>query len=333
MNNPIPVTLLTGFLGSGKTTLLNALLRNPAMADSGVLVNELGEIGIDHELILGGSDDTLLLDGGCLCCQPRGSVGEALVRLADMAAPRRVLIETSGAANPLPVLESLALTPALRNRFRFARVVAVVDAVLGAEALARHEEARVQIACADHLVVTKTDMLPEAQDDPALARSLRGINPGATRHTGTSGKVPEALLAALARPDAQSRPARFRPLPADDTVHAHAYETVALSFDGDLDGEDVQQWLDELLENYGAHLLRLKGLLNLAGQEHQATLQCVRDVVHPVTFAQAPAHGRPNHLVAIARDIHPELLRDALRTLAGRARSTAVYGSGDGEAG
>lgn len=311
----VPVHLLSGFLGSGKTTLLNALLREPRMTNTAVLVNEIGTIGIDHDLVVGGSDDMLLLEGGCLCCQPRGSVADALARLLSAETPERILIETSGAANPVPVIETLALTPILRGRTRFAGMITVADAVFGADTLDEHEEARLQIACADHIVLSKLDLPRGRAGEPALSAALDELNSHAIRHRPAPGTVPSALVDELAAGGGAGLIPIPERSPDQDAHHGH-FDTVALTFGGRLEPGRVEQWLGDLLDRYGAHLLRVKGLLQLHGEERPAVLQCVRDVVHPVSFADSRGEDEDNRVVLIASGIHPELLQEALQELA-----------------
>ena len=174
--DPIPVTVLTGFLGAGKTTLLNRLLKDPALKDTAVIINEFGDVAIDHLLVEQSSDGIIQLSDGCLCCTVRGELVDTLADLVDrvqtgrIAALRRVIIETTGLADPAPVLQSIMGHPALVQAFRLDGVIAVVDACNGAETLDNHIEALKQVAVADRIVITKTDLV----SDEGQLRRLAG---------------------------------------------------------------------------------------------------------------------------------------------------------------
>lgn len=323
----IPIHLLTGFLGSGKTTVLNRLLHDKRMAGTAVLVNEIGTIGIDHDLVVGGSDDMLLLDSGCLCCQPRGSIAEALMRLAGgtpecgFQPPCRVIIETSGAANPVPILETFALTHALRERFQLASIVTMLDAVFGSETLAEHREARLQLASADCIIISKTDLLDEDHSLDRLHAEIDRHNTSAVRYTSGTDTIPDVLFDMLTGPVAPEI-ARIAPSfsPTEAAHDGDGFDTTALAFPGFLCADAVQKWIRDLLDIYGAHLLRAKGLINLEGYDRQAALQCVRDIVHPMRLVETKCTDADNRVVIISRDLHPDLLREQLEQLSAMAR-------------
>src|SRR5689334_5541368 len=197
-DNRVPVTLLTGFLGSGKTTLLNAWLRSPELADAAVIVNEFGEIGIDHALIASSNDNTIELSTGCLCCTVRGDLVDTLRELqvkratGEVRAFDRVIIETTGLADPAPVIQALMTMPVAR-RFRLQQVVTAVDAVHGLSTLDAHMESVKQAAVADDIIVTKLDI--GAPSTAPLDERLKALNPGARIHRSTlSGQpLPSAL--------------------------------------------------------------------------------------------------------------------------------------------
>ena len=327
----IPVTVLTGFLGSGKTTLLNRLLHLPDLQGTAVIVNEFGEVGIDHDLITQSTDDTVLLANGCLCCAVRGDLVEALLRLAGQPAPpRRVLIETSGLADPGPILRTLMGEPAVRRHFVLAGVACTVDAVLGLQTLQLHVEATRQAAVADALFLTKTDLLgrPPA---PELLAQLQQLNPGAAWHD-RPGEQPQALRALL-----QSS----RPEALDAAETAPAYRSLAAGPAGDSPGDashtgDIRSfviereepfsrarfatWLDMLIAMRGEDLLRVKGLVYLREQPEQPMV--VHGVQHlfspPHSLPQWPRGERRTRIVFITRGMPREAVEDTLRIFESR---------------
>jgi G3E family GTPase len=189
IESPIPVTVLTGFLGAGKTTLLNHLLRQPEMAGTAVMINEFGEIGLDHLLVETLEEDAILLQSGCLCCTIRGDLSAALVRLAERVEAgqpiRRVVLETTGLADPVPILQTLLADPAIQRHFVLAGVVTLVDAANGMATLDTQPEAVRQVAVADRLLVSKPDLVDAAALGSLLAR-LRQLNPGAVPDAGAA---------------------------------------------------------------------------------------------------------------------------------------------------
>ncbi len=215
---PIPLTVLTGFLGAGKTSLLNRLLNDPALADTAVLINEFGEIGLDHLLVRKIDEGIVLLQSGCLCCTLRGDLVSALENLLrdldnGRVSFRRVILETTGLADPAPVLQTSMAHPYLALRYRLDGVVTVVDAVNGMATLDEHMEAVKQVAVADRIVLTKTDLIETARSEPedALLARLRALNPAApVLDAARSEATPAALLdcgpfdAARKTPDVKS---------------------------------------------------------------------------------------------------------------------------------
>ncbi|MFA7665894.1 MAG: GTP-binding protein, partial [Burkholderiaceae bacterium] len=261
----IPVSLLTGFLGSGKTTLLNAWLRDPEMSDAAVIVNEFGEIGIDHSLIASSNDNTIELSTGCLCCTVRGDLVETLrdlrVRRSKGEIPQfsRVLIETTGLADPVPVIQALITFP-VASAFRLGRVLTVVDAVNGAGTLEAHPEAMRQAVVADELIVSKAD-LAEAGID-ALRAQLEALNPGAPLTLSAEGRFPAAgILAGVDIYDPSTHPAQVREWLSAERYgearhHSHHHDvnrhsaevgSFCLVFDEPLHWEHVAAWLDALV--------------------------------------------------------------------------------------
>jgi G3E family GTPase len=343
---PTPVSILTGFLGSGKTTLLRRLLADPAMAETAVVVNELGEVGLDHLLVREITDDIVLLDSGCLCCAVRDDLVTALAELAGERAAgripwfRRVAVETTGLADPAPIVQTLISEPAIVARYRLASVAATVDAVLGASQLDRFAEAVKQAAMADTLVVTKGDLDPAGAD--ALHRRLRALNPGASILTARPDGGPDAaaVFRDAALPEharltdvvrwldagAYARigtgaPASARPgaIGAEAAGrHDSRVESFCIRLQKPVDWNDFVEWLDLLLGSRGESILRIKGLLDVAGSPVPKVIHAVQHVAHPPdTLAAWPDEDRCSRIVFITRDLPRAGVERSLRSVLG----------------
>ncbi len=280
----MPVTVVTGFLGSGKTTLIRRFLDTEAGRGTAIIVNEFGEMGIDDALLRTGAEATVLLGNGCLCCTMRSDLEITLRELlADAATGRvpsfhRVVVETSGLAEPGPILQTFAADPGMAREFHVETVLTLVDAVNGAETIATMPEARRQVALADRLVLTKTDL----GDDPAaLRRALRGLNPFAELVEARHGETPSDLWSAARIPDAG------RSLPAGRHEHAPDVASFVLSFDAPVNWPKLAAALDLLLQLRGADLLRIKGILPVEGCRGPVLVQGVQHVIHPPVELEA----------------------------------------------
>jgi G3E family GTPase len=287
---PIPVSVVTGFLGAGKSTLLNKLLCEPELADTLVIVNEWGEIGLDHLLIEKIEGDVILLSAGCLCCQLRGDLVEALRDLyarrdkGEIAPFARVVIETSGLADPTSILHAIVADPQLGARYRLAGMITLVDAVNGAETLMSFKEAARQIALADRLAITKSDLLEISDRSARLAalrESLAALNPGAPIFDIAAGEFRAADLVALDPFDVAVAGDR-RAATRVQTEHKTSIRAHSLRLQDPIGAPAFAMFLAHLRTVLGPRLLRIKGLIALA--EHPAeplVIHGVQHVFHP----------------------------------------------------
>lgn len=304
----LPVSVITGFLGSGKTTILRHLLRQPGMADSAVIINELGEVGLDHVLVERIDGETVLLPSGCLCCALRSDLETTLrallarARRGEIPAFGRVLVETTGIADPAPVCQLLLNNPLVTHFFRLDALLAAVDAVHGRRQLAAREEAVKQAALADRLLVTKTDLVAEAKA-LALEEELGRLNPGAARLRVRHGEVDPALLfgADGFDPGTKTLDARRWLAAGADGGERHArVRSFALTLPAPLPWAPVRDWLAALRAEHGERLLRVKGLLALEGVEGPVAVHGVHHVFHPpVELPAWPDGDRRSRLVFV----------------------------------
>jgi len=297
----LPVVAVTGFLGSGKTTLIRALLDKPEGAGTAVVVNEYGEIGIDHALLRSSSDATVLLGNGCLCCNVRSDLQETLRTLfadrARGAVPSfvRVIIETSGLADPGPVLQTFATDRALGREFHLQALICVIDAVAGETNLARMPEARKQAALADRIIVTKSDLADTGASEH-LVKRIATLNPAPVA-IASNGEINPSFL--LDEPAAVRR--NFKLGEAD---HTHGLESFSLTFDEPLSWPGFEQATAVLMSLRGPDLLRVKGFVALAECRGPVVVHVVQHVAHPlVELEDWPDADRQSRLVFVTRGL------------------------------
>jgi len=277
----LPVALVTGFLGSGKTTLINRLLRHPAMANTAIVVNEFGEVALDQHFIERSDGEVVVMANGCLCCTVQGDL-EGVVgslygrRGGDLPAFDRLVIETTGLADPAPIMQLLLSKPVIAENFALDSVVATVDAIHGLRQLREHDEAVKQAALADRLVVTKTDL---AGDADALTRQLAGMNPGAILFRLPQDEVGPAQLFGVAPRD----PAAWLGPVADTHAHLHGIDNFALVAERPLAWRALSQFLTRVKITHGERLLRVKGIVSIAGEDAKIALHGVHHIFHPPT--------------------------------------------------
>ena len=350
MKIPIPITVLTGFLGSGKTTLLKALLADPAMAGTAIIVNEFGEVGIDDALIEASVEETVLLPSGCVCCAVRGDLVEALGRLFSQAqdgtipALNRVVLETSGLADPAPIAHTLMSEEDLFRIYQLDGVIATADAELIIGQLTQHFEPAKQIAIADKLVLTKTDRA-DGEQAAAAERAVRQLNPAAELSRIVSGEGAGQLIAELGA---------FEPIAAkhhadgwlaseaythdadcDDPhcghhahghdhgadhgtahpghSHTHGIRSFAMTFDEPLDGTKLSFVMELLRRHHGDKLLRVKGIVNVAGEPLPFVVHGVQHMFYPPTTLDAwPTDKRNSRFVFITKDLDENVVQEVM---------------------
>jgi G3E family GTPase len=358
---PVPVTVLTGFLGAGKTSLVNRLLSRPGMDGTAVIVNEFGEVSIDHLLVEQASDGVIQLADGCLCCTVRGDLVDTLADLLDraqtgrIAALERILIETSGLADPVPVLQALMGHPVLAQALRLDGVVTMVDALNGLVTLEEHVESVRQVAVADRLIFTKTDL---ARPEGRLRDALRRLNPSAPMVEAKGAEDPAALLLGGGLYDPATKTADVRRWLGDaarhghdhhdhkhehehdhahDHHHHHAHDdsdrhrhgdrvsSFSLVHDSPVPFSTIEMFLDLLRSSHGERLLRMKGIVELAEDpERPLVIHGVRNMMHPpARLAGWPDGQRGTRLVLIGQHLDEDHVRRLFDAFTGRPRLDA----------
>ncbi len=336
-----PVTLLTGFLGSGKTTLLNALLKYPECANTAVLINEYGDVAIDHLLVREASEAMVVLSNGCICCSVAGDMVQALRDLyfkrANGEVPpfTRVIIEATGLADPAPILHTLIQMPLVAARYSFSGVVTTVDATHAEDQLNSQFEAVKQIALADRIIITKTD-LATPQSVIALRVRIAAINPGAVIFTANHGEIDPSLLldTGLFQPNNKHADARkwlrseqfrevnigsskkFRPPLASTSRHDSRITSFSIVDDAPMDWDCFCDALELIVNLQGDNILRMKGIVHVQNESRPRAIHVVQHTIYPTAALPAwPDDDRRTKLVFILRDADEQLIRETLQSV------------------
>jgi G3E family GTPase len=368
---PIPVSVITGFLGSGKTTLLGKLLRHPGMADTAVIINEFGEIGLDHHLLEAADGEPVVMSSGCLCCTVRSDLVDTLRGLwlkrvrGTIPAFKRVVIETTGLADPAPILQTLMEDPIVQAYYSLDGVIATVDALNGEWQLDAQMESVKQAAVADRIVLTKADITPP-ETVAGLKRRLHNLNPAAPILPAVQGDIEPARLfdTGLYNPATKSvdvqgwlRAEAYGTGGAghhhdhdhDDHDHAdghdhdHDHEPLdvnrhdarirahCLTVDEPLDWESFSLWMGSLASHHGEKLLRVKAILNVAGEAGPVAIHGIQHMFHPpARLPDWPDADRRSKLVFITRDLSRDFLESSLAEYRAQVAKTAVMAKSGG---
>ena len=336
----IPITVITGFLGSGKTTLLSKLLRHPGMDKAAVIINEFGEVGLDHELVEKSEEEPILMESGCLCCTLRTDLVETLHDLFGRRARGetiefdRVVIETTGLADPAPIVHTLIADPLVGRCFHLDSVVATVDGANGGSTLDAHEESVRQAAVADRLLITKTD-IADGSSISKLDERLDQINPGADRFKVINGEIEPGRLFGAGLYDPMTKTADVQrwlneEAYSDENEAEHGHHHDHDHHDHDHDHHDGihafciykeeplpwESWvgfLQSLIDARGADMLRIKGILNVDGLDQPVAVHGVQHVFHPPAILEKwPSEDRRSRLVFIAKDVPEQVIKTML---------------------
>jgi G3E family GTPase len=341
VDSQIPVFIITGFLGSGKTTLLNHLVNHDDMGETAVIINEFGEVGLDHLLVDSAFEDTVLMQSGCICCSIRGDLIDTLndllhrVELGELPKFTRVVIETTGLADPAPVMQSVMSDPNVTNKFRLGGVVSTVDAVNGINQLDEYGEPVKQAAVAERIVMTKTDMSAESETE-LLTRRLRKINPASPIFKVVMGKIhpdklfdtgiydPTTKIGDVTKWLMESSYEKDHSH-SDDDRHADDHNHVDLSrhnseirafclvYKKPIHWDAFKTWIDSIISLRGNDLLRIKGIVNVHGSDVPIVVHGVQHIFHPpAKLNDWPDSDHTSRIVFITRNLELNDLEAAL---------------------
>jgi G3E family GTPase len=317
----LPVVLLSGFLGSGKTTLVNALLRDPRLAETAVAINEFGEVPLDQLLVEHDRDATVVMANGCLCCNLAGDMEDAVMRIfarrqnGQLPGFKRLIIEPSGLADPAPIAQAILRNPVLSRAFRLASIVTTVDVLFAEAQCARHPESRKQVALADTIVLTKSD-LADPETVARVKTLVRALQPTAPIVQSEKGEVSASNLLPPCFFDGAAPDDGFtRDVSSETHHHASHAASVALIAEVPLRWRPFEEWLRRIRLSLGDRLLRVKGIVHVAEAAGPVIVQGVHHVLHaPVALASWPSDDHRTRLVLIVQDTDPTSIAESWRT-------------------
>jgi len=334
--NQIPVTVITGFLGSGKTTLLSSILKKKEMQKTAVIINEFGEIGLDHALIEHTDENIVELQSGCICCTIQGDLNKTLIDLFDkmmngkVSSFNRILIETTGLANPVPIIHTLMSSIELIRIYSLDGVITVVDSINGEKTLDLHEESLKQLALAEKIILSKTDIV-DKNEIKSLVYRIKEINPVSQIIFSKFGNIPLEEIFGLGAYDPYKKSADVKNwLAAEkykDKKHHHHHDVnrhneniraFSMMSENPVNMIAFSFFRDMITAALGANLLRMKGIVNIAGEERPAVIHGVQHIFHPVQWLETwPDNDRRTKLVFITQNIKKEQIEDFFRPLMG----------------
>ena len=334
--NQIPVTVITGFLGSGKTTLLSSILKKKEMQKTAVIINEFGEIGLDHALIEHTDENIVELQSGCICCTIQGDLNKTLIDLFDkmmngkVSSFNRILIETTGLANPVPIIHTLMSSIELIRIYSLDGVITVVDSINGEKTLDLHEESLKQLALAEKIILSKTDIV-DKDEIKSLVYRIKEINPVSQIIFSKFGNIPLEEIFGLGAYDPYKKSADVKNwLAAEkykDKKHHHHHDVnrhneniraFSMMSENPVNMIAFSFFRDMITAALGANLLRMKGIVNIAGEERPAVIHGVQHIFHPVQWLETwPDNDRRTKLVFITQNIKKKQIEDFFRPLMG----------------